>query len=102
MRSLARSIPMLLSALFASACAAGVSSEDPADLESVAAEEAALRFADTGDRAPAPVTTNLGVALQAKPERSECHLICLFGVCFTCCGFPSDDESWSCTVLGGS
>ena len=54
---------------------------------------------DGGSRRPVPVATFLQ---QQMPERSECHLICFWGMCFTCCGFPSDSESWSCSRLGAS
>lgn len=54
---------------------------------------------DGGSRRPVSVATFLQ---QQMPERSECHLICFWGMCFTCCGFPSDSDSWSCSRLGGS
>ncbi|MBA2547338.1 MAG: hypothetical protein H0V16_02625 [Burkholderiaceae bacterium] len=54
---------------------------------------------DGGSRRPVSVATFLQ---QQMPERSECHLICFWGMCFTCCGFPSDADSWSCSRLGRS
>lgn len=54
---------------------------------------------DGGSGRPVPVATFLQ---QQMPERSECHLICFWGMCFTCCGFPSDSKSWSCSRLGRS
>jgi hypothetical protein len=34
-------------------------------------------------------------------ETSKCHLFCFWGMCFVCCGFPSDSGSWGCTRIGG-
>ena len=39
---------------------------------------------------------------QQQPERSECYMICWWFTCFICCGFPSDPDSWSCSIPGGS
>lgn len=46
---------------------------------------------------PVPVAVFLN---QQVPERSECHLVCTWFLCWVCCGFPSDDDSWQCSVLG--
>lgn len=119
MRSMVRSMLLGVMCGISTACVAGAGADDDADLESVAedrvalvtgvaatgfegtaAKEAALTGGGPRDVAPPSGSLDRSVA-QAKPERSECRLICIFGVCITCCGFPSDDDSWTCTVIDG-
>ena len=54
-----------------------------------------------GDRPERPLRVSEYLRQQV-PERSHCYRICIFWFCFTCCGFPSDDKSWSCSNTGGT
>ena len=59
------------------------------------------RIGGGGSRPPRPIPVAMFLR-QQQPERSECHLVCWWFTCFICCGFPSDPDSWSCSIPGRS